>query len=57
MPAKSIAQRKLMAIAEHYPDKVYRRNESVKEMSKKQLKEFAETIERKLPKHVKRGKK
>lgn len=49
MPAKSKKQRRMMAIAEHNPEKLYKRNKSAKKMSKKSLKEFASTKEKKLP--------
>lgn len=41
-----------MAIAEHHPEKLYKRNKGLKEMSKAQLSEFAETKEKKLPEKV-----
>ena len=50
MPAKSKAQRRMMAIAEHHPEKLYARNRGVLEMSKGQLSHFATTPERRLPK-------
>lgn len=43
MPAKTPAQRKLMAIAEHEPSKVYNKNRGVLKMSKGQLHDFAAT--------------
>ena len=43
MPAKSEAQRRLMAIAEHSPGKVYKNNASVLRMGKGQLHDFAAT--------------
>lgn len=48
MPAKSIKQRRAMAIAKNNPDKLYARNKSLKKMTKKQLTDFATTSERKL---------
>ena len=49
MPAKSEKQRKMMAIAEHQPEKLYKRNRSVLKMSKQQLSEFAsKSISKKL---------
>ena len=57
MPAKSKAQRRLMAIAEHHPEELFARNKSVAKMSKKQLHEFATTPEKKLPVHKKKRKK
>lgn len=56
MPAKSEAQRKLMAIAEHHPEKVNPENRGVLEMSKKDLHDFASTSEKGLPEHTKKKK-
>lgn len=52
MPAESVAQRRLMAIAEHAPEKLYAENKDVAKMSHKQLHEFADTKEKGLPAHV-----
>jgi hypothetical protein len=52
MPATSKAQRIVMAIAEHHPEKLYARNKGVAEMSHKQLHDFAATSEKHLPEHV-----
>lgn len=49
MPAKSKAQRRLMAIAEHSPEKLYKRNRSVAKMSRSSLRDFASTKEKGLP--------
>lgn len=54
MPAKSKAQRRLMAIAEHAPEKLYKRNKGVAKMSKGQLHDFATTEEKGLPLKKKR---
>ena len=43
MPAKSKAQRQMMAIAKHHPSKLYKRNRRALKMSNKQLHEFAAT--------------
>lgn len=43
MPAESIAQRQVMAIAEHHPDKLYKKNRGLLKMSKSQLHDFAST--------------
>jgi len=43
MPAKTKKQRQMMAIAEHHPGKLYKRNKDVLKMSKSQLSEFAST--------------
>ncbi len=53
MPAKSKAQRIAMAIAEHQPKKLYKRNREMLKMSKQQLDEFASTPEKTLPVKVK----
>ena len=44
MPAKSEKQRRLMAIAEHHPEKVKPENRGVLKMSKEQLSEFASSV-------------
>lgn len=49
MPAKSVAQRRLMAIAEHNPDELYERNRGLLKMNKNQLHDFAATREKGLP--------
>jgi hypothetical protein len=43
MPAVSEKQRKLMAIAEHHPEKLYKKNKAVAKMSKQQLHDYAST--------------
>ena len=43
MPAVSDKQRKLMAIAEHSPSKLFARNKGVLGMSHSQLHDFADT--------------
>ena len=43
MPAKSEAQRRLMAVAEHHPEKLYAKNRGVLKMSKSDLHDFAAT--------------
>ena len=43
MPAKSEAQRRLMAIAEHNPSALYEKNKGVANMSHQQLHDFAST--------------
>lgn len=50
MPAKSIAQQKLMAIAEHNPSAVHVRNKGVLNMTQSQLHDFAATKQKGLPK-------
>ena len=54
MPAKSKAQRRAMAIAEHHPEKLYARNKGLKKMTKGQLHEYATTTEKSLPKRRKK---
>ena len=54
MPSKSKSQRRLFAIAEHHPEKLYKKNKGVANMSKKQLHDFADTKEKGLPKKVKK---
>ena len=43
MPAKSVAQRRLMALAEHHPDKLHKQNRGLLNMSQSQLHDFAST--------------
>jgi hypothetical protein len=43
MPAKSKAQRQLMALAEHHPSQVSAKNRGVLKMSHQQLHDFAST--------------
>ncbi len=43
----------MMAIAEHHPEKLYKRNKEVAKMSKTQLHEYASTKEKSLPKKKK----
>jgi len=57
MPAKSKKQRRAMAIAEHAPSKLYKKNKGLEKMSKKDLHDFASTKEKKLPSKVKKYKK
>lgn len=46
MPAKSVAQRRAMSIAEHAPSKLYGRNRGMLGMKKSQLHEFSSTKEK-----------
>lgn len=55
MLALSQSQQQLMAIAEHAPNKVYKRNRGVLKMSMGQLRDFAATKVTKLPKKVKKA--
>jgi hypothetical protein len=54
MPAKSVAQRRLMAMAEHHPEMINEKNRGVIEMGKEKLHEYASTTEKGLPKHKKK---
>lgn len=49
MPATSVKQRQLMAIAEHHPSEVSGKNRGVLKMSHAQLHDFAATKEKHLP--------
>jgi hypothetical protein len=49
MPALSIKQRRVMAIAEHDPSKLQKKNKGLLDMSHKQLHDFASTPEKGLP--------
>ena len=51
-PAPSKAMRKASAIAEHHPEKLYKRNRGLLKMSKEDLSEFASTKEKNLPMHT-----
>lgn len=55
MPAVSKRQRRLMAIALEHPEILQGKNSGVKKMTKQQLRDFASTPEKGLPK--KKGKK
>jgi len=57
MPAQSVAQRKLMAIAEHKPSEVYAKDSGVLGMKKSSLHDFAATKEKNLPSKVYASKK
>ena len=56
MPARSKKQRRMMAIAEHHPSKLYKKNRGVLKMGKGELHEYAATREKKLPMKKKRKK-
>lgn len=49
MPAVSRAQQRLMAIAQHHPSKLYKRNRGVTKMTLRQLHDFASTPRKGLP--------
>jgi hypothetical protein len=52
MPSVSVAQRKLMGMAEHNPGAVSSKNRGVLKMSHQQLHDFASTSTKGLPVHV-----
>jgi hypothetical protein len=54
MPAVSKAQRRLMGLAEHHPEKVYKKNRGVLGMTGVALHDFASTSEKGLPKKKKK---
>ncbi len=56
-PAISKKQRRAMAIAEHAPGKLYKRNKGLKKMSQSDIHDFASTKEKGLPKTKRKGKK
>jgi len=49
MPAVSKSQRIVMAIAEHNPEELYKRNQGILKMTKGQLHEFAASPTKKKP--------
>ena len=49
MPAKTQVQQQAMAIAEHHPNALYKRNKGLLKMSKEKLHEFASTKRKNLP--------
>jgi hypothetical protein len=49
MPARSVKQQQLFAIAEHNPGKLYKKNRGLLKMPKKQLHDFASTSTKELP--------
>ncbi len=51
MPSVSDAQQRLMAIAEHHPEKIRPENRGVLKMSKSQLHDYAATPRRGLPRY------
>ena len=60
MPAVSKKQRRAIAIAEHSPGKLYKRNKGMMKMKKSDMHDMAATKEKGLPKKAKaktRGKK
>lgn len=55
MPSVSKAERKVMAIAEHHPEKLYKRNRGLLGMSHEEFHDFAATPEKGLPEKKKEG--
>lgn len=53
MPALSIKMRRAMAIAEHHPEKLKKRNRGLLKMTHEQLHDFAATPEKGLPERKK----
>jgi len=49
MPAVSVKQRRVMAIAEHHPEELNKRNRGLLGMNHQQLHDFASTPEKGLP--------
>jgi hypothetical protein len=56
MPAKSKAEQKAAAIAEHNPSALYKRNAGMAKMTHEQLHDFASGSEKGKPQHVKGSK-
>jgi hypothetical protein len=52
MPAKSVAQRKLMGMALHHPEKVSAKNKGILKMTRAQLHDYSDTEEDGLAYHV-----
>ena len=52
MPARSKAQQEVMAIAEHSPNKLYKKNRGLLKMSHQQLHDFAATPRKNLVNRV-----
>jgi hypothetical protein len=52
MPSVSKAEQAAMAIAEHNPSKLYKRNRGLLKMSHGQLHDFASTPTKHLPGHI-----
>jgi len=49
MPAVSKKQRRAIAIAEHHPEKLYKKNRGLLKMKKSDMHDFAATKEKGLP--------
>jgi hypothetical protein len=52
MPAPSRAMQQAAAIALHHPEQLYKRNQSLRSMSREQLREYASTPHKGLPEHT-----
>lgn len=57
MPAASIKQRRLMAIAKNHPEDLYKRNRDMAKLPQSMLGDFARTPEKDLPLRKHRKKK
>ena len=55
MPSVSDKQRQAMAIAEHEPSKLHKRNRGMLKMSKQQLHEFASKVNAKAKDAIRKG--
>lgn len=55
MPSESRAQQQAMAIAEHDPKKLYKKNRGLLRMTHEQLHDFAATSTRGLPERKKKA--
>ena len=55
MPSVSDKQRQAMAIAEHEPSKLHKRNRGMLKMSKQQLHEFASKVNKKAKDAIRKG--
>lgn len=54
MPAVSKKQRRAIAIAEHHPEKLYKRNRGLMGMKREDMEHFSSTSEKNLPKKKKK---
>lgn len=54
MPAESRAQQQAIAIAEHDPKKLYKKNRSLLRMTRQQLHDFASTSTKGLPERTRK---
>jgi hypothetical protein len=56
VPSRSVAQRRLFAVAEHHPEELYAKNAKLADLPQKTLHDFAATKEKGLPQKVKKPK-